>query len=41
MKNVLKKLEWCFDFYIAYFLYNGNKRHRYQEYMEKKWGIRG
>jgi len=38
MKNVFRKLEWYFDFYIAYFLYNGNKRAKYNQYMEQKWG---
>lgn len=37
MNKVLRKLDWWFDYYIAYFLYNGNKHHRYIEYMEKKW----
>ena len=36
--KILKKLDFYFDFYIAYFLFNGNKRHKYTEYMEKKWG---
>lgn len=35
-----KKLEWYFDYYIAYFLYNGNKQDRYVQYMQKKWGDR-
>lgn len=38
MNNFLKKLEWCWDYYFAWFFYNGNKTHRYIEYMEKKWG---
>jgi hypothetical protein len=37
MKRILKKLDWWFDCYIAYFSYNGNKQHRYIEYMKKKW----
>lgn len=35
--KMLKKLEWWFDYYLAYFLYNGNKREKYKQYMEKKW----
>lgn len=38
MSKIFKKLEWWFDYYIAYFLYNGNKHDQYIEYMEKKWG---
>lgn len=38
MKKIIKKLEWTFDYYIAYFLFNGNKRQKYNDYMEKKWG---
>ena len=38
MKKFLKKLDWIFDYYIAYFLYNPNKLHRYHDYMTSKWG---
>lgn len=38
MKKILRKLEWWFDYYIAWMLYNANKQHKYIEYMEKKWG---
>lgn len=38
MKKILKKLDWCIDYYFVWMLYNGNKYHRYIEYMEKKWG---
>lgn len=38
MKKFLKKLDWWFDYYIAWMLYNGNQTHRYIEYMENKWG---
>lgn len=37
MKKLLKKIEWLFDFYIAPMLYNGNKFHKYIEYMDKKY----
>ena len=38
MNKIFKKLEWWFDYYFAWMLYNGNKQDRYIEYMEKKWG---
>ena len=38
MKKFLKNIEWWFDYYIAWLMYNGNKRDRYIEYMEQKWG---
>ena len=38
MNKIFKKLDWWFDYYIVYFLYNGNKHHLYIDYMEKKWG---
>ena len=37
MKKILTKIEWWFDYYIVWFLYNPNKRHQYFEYMTKKW----
>lgn len=37
MKHLLNKLGWWFDYYIAYFLYNGNKRHRYHKHMNDKY----
>lgn len=38
MKNFINKLEYYFDYYVAYFLYNGNKRDRYHAYMRSKYG---
>lgn len=38
MRKVLKTLEFWFDYHFAYFLYKEDKRHRYFEYMENKWG---
>lgn len=35
MKQYLKKIEFWFDLYFVYFLYNGNKIDKYYEYMEK------
>jgi hypothetical protein len=37
MKKFLKKLEWYFDYYFAWMMFNGNKRDKYIEYMEQKW----
>ena len=38
MKNIFKKIEWCLDYYVGYFFYNGQKMYRYDDYMSKKWG---
>ena len=38
MKKILKKLEWWWDYYFAWMLYNGKKKNKYIDYMEKKWG---
>lgn len=38
MKKILKKIEWFFDYYFVWMLYNGNKPHRYIDYMQKKYG---
>ena len=38
MKKVMVKLEKWFDIHIAYFLYNGNKTHKYYGYMRNKYG---
>lgn len=38
MSNFLKKLEKWFDIHIVYFLYNGNKQHRYYDYLRNKYG---
>jgi len=37
MKKLFKKLDWWFDYYIVWMLYNGNKIHHYNEYMKNKW----
>ena len=37
MKKIAEKLEWIFDYYIAYFLYNPNKIDRYHNYLNDKW----
>ncbi len=31
------KIEWAWDYYFAYFLYNERKLHRYHKIMERKW----
>lgn len=38
MKKIFKHIEFIFDYYIAYFLCNGNKIHRYEQYMKNKYG---
>jgi len=38
MKNLLKKIEKWYDINIVYFLFNGNKTHRYFEYLKNKYG---
>jgi len=40
MKKFFKELDWIWDYYFVYFLYNSNKVHRYHWYMKKKWGPR-
>ena len=37
MKKMLRKLDWWFDYYIAWMFYNGMKQHHYVEYMRTKW----
>ena len=38
IKKILKKIEWFFDIYFVWMLYNPKKYDRYSEYIEKKWG---
>lgn len=38
LKRVIKKIEFWFDVYVVYFLYNDRKLDRYYTYMRKKWG---
>ncbi|MEI7525291.1 MAG: hypothetical protein WCJ95_13220 [Mariniphaga sp.] len=37
MKKTTVKLEWIFDYYVAYFLFNPNKIERYFQYLNDKW----
>ena len=37
MKKLLRKLDWWFDYYFAWMLYNGMKQDRYVQYMRNKW----
>ena len=37
MKKIWEELEWIFDYYIAFFLYNPNKIHRYNQFLQDKW----
>jgi hypothetical protein len=38
MNSIFKRIEFIWDYYFAYFLYNGNKRHRYEQHIENKYG---
>lgn len=38
MKNILKSIDWFFDYYLGYFFYNGYKIDNYDTYMKNKWG---
>ena len=38
IRKILKKLDWTYDYYILYFMYNKRKLDRYNKYMEQKWG---
>jgi len=37
MIGLLKGIEKWFDLQLAYFLFNGNKQHRYQQYLNNKY----
>lgn len=39
-KEFWVEVQWRFDYYIAYMLYNPHKRFRYHRYMLDKWGDR-
>ena len=41
MKNLIEKLEWWFDYYLVFLLYNPNKIERYYQFMEEKWEVPG
>ena len=38
IKKIIKKIEWFFDIYFIWMLYNPRNYDRYVEYIEKKWG---
>ena len=38
IKKIIKKLEWFFDIYFIWMLYNPRNYDRYVKYIEKKWG---
>ncbi len=38
IKKIIKKIEWFFDIYFIWMLYNPRNYDRYIEYIEKKWG---
>ena len=37
MKKLIKKIEWKFDYYVVFLLYNERKTDRYLQYMKDKW----
>jgi hypothetical protein len=37
MKKLLRKLDWWFDYYVAWVFYNGMKQDHYVKYMRNKW----
>jgi hypothetical protein len=37
MKQLLRKLDWWFDYYFAWMFYNGMQQDRYVQYMRNKW----
>lgn len=38
IKKIIKKIEWFFDIYFIWMLYNPRNYDRYVEYITKKWG---
>ncbi len=38
IKKIIKKIEWFFDIYFIWMLYNPRNYDRYIEYISKKWG---
>ena len=38
IKKGFKTIEWFFDIYFIWMLYNPRNYDRYVEYIEKKWG---
>lgn len=38
IKKGFKKIEWFFDIYFIWMLYNPRNYDRYIEYISKKWG---
>ena len=38
IKKNIKKIEWFFDIYFVWMLYNPRNYDRYVEYITKKWG---
>ena len=37
VSKILKKLDWIWDYYFVYFMYNGTKINKYNDYMKNKW----
>jgi len=41
IRKILKKIDWTWDYYFVYFMYNERKLDRYHNYMKQKWGNYG
>ena len=39
MNRLINQLDWIFDYYVAYFMYNPNKIDVYYKYMFDKWNV--
>ena len=37
IRKILKKIDWIWDYYFVYFMYNERKLDRYYNYMKNKW----
>ena len=40
LKQFFTEIDWRWDYYFGFLLFNGNKAHRYHRYMKRKWGDR-
>lgn len=40
MKRILSRIEWCFDYYLVYLMYNERKADRYYQFMNEKWNLK-
>lgn len=40
LKQFFTEIDWGWDYYFGFLMFNGNKAHRYHRYMKRKWGDR-